>query len=103
MKAAGLNGVETYVPWNLHEPDPGKFDFAGDLDIVAFLKLAQALDMFVIFRPGPYICSEWDWGGLPSWLLQDSFMKVRTNYPGYQNAVRKYFQELLPLIYPFQR
>ena len=103
LKAAGLNGIETYVPWNLHEANPGEFDFAGDLDLVSFLQLAKQLDLFVLLRPGPYICSEWDWGGLPSWLLQDSFMKVRTQYKGYQNAVRNYFQELIPKILPLQR
>ena len=103
LKAAGLNGVETYVPWNLHEPDPGKFDFSGDLDLEAFLQLAQQLNLFVLFRPGPYICSEWDWGGLPSWLMQDPFMRVRTQYSGYTKAVTSYFNVLIPKIIPFQR
>ena len=71
LKSAGLNGVETYVPWNLHESKPGKFDFSGDLDLEHFLSVAKKLDLFVLLRPGPYICSEWDWGGLPYWLLQE--------------------------------
>ena len=71
LKSAGLNGVETYVPWNLHESKPGKFDFSGDLDLEHFLSVAKELDLFVLLRPGPYICSEWDWGGLPYWLLQE--------------------------------
>ena len=71
LKSAGLNGVETYVPWNLHEPRPGQFDFAGDLDVEHFLALAKEVGLFVLLRPGPYICSEWDWGGLPYWLLQE--------------------------------
>ncbi|CAG5098947.1 Oidioi.mRNA.OKI2018_I69.XSR.g16113.t1.cds [Oikopleura dioica] len=98
VKSAGLNGVTTYVPWNLHEPEPGEFHFSGDLDLVHFINVARALDLFVILRPGPYICSELEWGGLPAWLLRDSFMKVRTNYPGYISAVKRYFAELLPLV-----
>lgn len=54
------------MPWNLHEPEPGKFDFTGMLDVSAFLKMAQSLKLHVILRPGPYICSEWDFGGLPA-------------------------------------
>jgi len=55
----------SYMPWNLHEPRPGAFDFTGRLDVHRFLRLAQKLDLYVILRPGPYICSEWDFGGLP--------------------------------------
>ena len=73
----------TYVPWNLHEPYPGQFDFEGDLDVAEFIKLAGELGLYVLFRPGPYICSEWDWGGLPFWLLRDPNMIVRSQYHGY--------------------
>lgn len=71
-RAAGLYCVETYVPWNVHEPAEGHFDFGEDvekgemslfLDLVAFLKMAQDEDLFVILRPGPYICAEWEFGG----------------------------------------
>ena len=73
----------TYVPWNLHEPYPGQFDFEDDLDVAEFIKLAGELGLYVLFRPGPYICSEWDWGGLPFWLLRDPNMVVRSQYHGY--------------------
>lgn len=86
------------MPWNLHEPEPGEFNFSGELDLVHFINMARTLDLFVILRPGPYICSEWEWGGLPAWLLRDSFMKVRTNYPGYISAVKRFFGQLIPLI-----
>ena len=83
MKEAGLNGITTYVPWNLHEPYPGVFDFEDDLDLVEFIHLAAELGLHVLLRPGPYICSEWDWGGLPFWLLRDPSMIVRSNHPSY--------------------
>ena len=102
MKACGLNTIDTYVPWNLHEPIPGKYDFDGDLDLVKFLLLAKRLDFNVILRPGPYICSEWEFGGLPSWLLRDPTMKVRTMHPLYIKAVESYFDKLLPLVKPLQ-
>ncbi|KAK3107498.1 hypothetical protein FSP39_015857 [Pinctada imbricata] len=105
MKACGLNTVETYVPWNLHEAVPGQFDFEGvhdTLHIKKFIELAYEVGLYVILRPGPYICSEWDFGGLPSWLLRDPDMKVRSNYHGYQKAVRNYFSRLIPYIAPLQ-
>ena len=76
------------MPWNLHEKCPGQFDESDNLDFAEYFKIAQDLGLYVICRPGPYICSEWDWGGLPHWLLRDENMKVRTNYPGYQGAVK---------------
>ncbi|CAG0909584.1 unnamed protein product, partial [Cyprideis torosa] len=94
MKACGLNAVETYVPWNLHEPEEGVFDFGQGnrdmsefLDLDAFLSMAKEEDLFVIIRPGPYICTEWDFGGLPSYLLKDPNMEVRSTYPAYLNRV----------------
>lgn len=79
----------SYVPWNLHEPKPGSFKDDGLLDVRKFIKMAGDLGLHVIFRPGPYICSEWDFGGLPSWLLADPDMKVRSNYGGYTAAVER--------------
>ncbi|CAL4082809.1 unnamed protein product, partial [Meganyctiphanes norvegica] len=109
IRAAGFNTVETYVPWNLHEPRQGVYDF-GDLDedmsflldIRTFIQTAQEEDLFVILRPGPYICSEWDFGGLPSWLLRDYTMQVRTYYEGYRTAVTAYFDVLLPKVVDLQ-
>ncbi|XP_033107748.1 beta-galactosidase-1-like protein 2 [Anneissia japonica] len=102
MKACGLNTITTYVPWNMHEEVRGEFEFSGILDIVAFLRLAMELNFYVILRPGPYICAEWDFGGLPSWLLHDPDMKIRSTYPLFVDAVERYFDRLLPLVTPYQ-
>jgi len=102
LKACGFNTVETYVCWNLHEPQPGVFDYSGMLDIVRFLKTAQALGLWAIVRPGPYICSEWDLGGLPPWLLKDPAMRLRCAYPPYLERVKIFFENFLPLIEPLQ-
>ncbi|CAH1119265.1 unnamed protein product [Phaedon cochleariae] len=109
MRAAGLNTVETYVPWNLHEPEPGKYDFGAGgtdmqdfLDIEKFLKIAQEEDLFVILRPGPYICSEYEFGGLPSWLLREKGIRIRTSDEKFMMHVRRYFTTLLTLLSVFQ-
>ncbi|MCL2195969.1 MAG: beta-galactosidase, partial [Oscillospiraceae bacterium] len=102
LKAAGLNTVETYVCWNLHEPQPGKFDFSGMLDIAEFLRIAQELGLWAIVRPGPYICSEWDLGGLPPWLLKDPGMRLRVAYPPYLERVKIFYENFLPQIAPLQ-
>ena len=94
--------METYVPWNLHEETKGNFDFSGMLDLVSFVRLAEKLGLYVIIRPGPYICAEWDWGGLPAWLLRDRHMRVRTMYKPYLNAVDEYFDKLLPMLVDLQ-
>ncbi|GAU87177.1 hypothetical protein RvY_00067 [Ramazzottius varieornatus] len=98
LKAAGCNAVETYVPWNLHEPSPGHFDFEGILDVRRYIEIAAELDLMVIFRPGPYICAEWEFGGMPSWLLADDNMKVRSSYAPYVEASDRFLQELIPRI-----
>ncbi|XP_034023879.1 beta-galactosidase-1-like protein 2 isoform X2 [Thalassophryne amazonica] len=102
LKACGLNTVTTYVPWNLHEPERGVFNFKDQLDLEMYLHLAAKLDLLVILRPGPYICSEWDLGGLPSWLLRDTNMKLRTTYSGFTQAVNSYFDELMKKVVPYQ-
>ncbi|MFN2352681.1 MAG: beta-galactosidase, partial [Kiritimatiellia bacterium] len=100
LKAMGLNTVETYVCWNLHEPRPGRFDFSGQLDLPAYIRLAEELGLMVIVRPGPYICSEWDFGGFPAWLLKDPSMRLRCAYPPYLKAVDRYFDALIPRLTP---
>lgn len=102
LQAMGLDTVETYVAWNLHEPRPGEFDFSGGLDLVAFLRLADSLGLKAIVRPGPYICAEWEGGGLPSWLLADPEMVLRSSYPSYLDAVERFFAALLPQLLPLQ-
>jgi beta-galactosidase len=102
LRAMGLNTVETYVAWNLHEPRPGEFDFSGGLDLVAFLEQAAALGLRAIVRPGPYICAEWEMGGLPAWLLADPGMRLRCMHPPYLAAVDRYLDALLPRLAPLQ-
>ena len=89
MRAMGLNTLCTYVFWNLHEPQQGKFDFSGNLDIAEYIRTAQAEGLYVLVRPGPYICTEWDFGGLPWWLLATD-MKVRSADPRFLRAAALY-------------
>ena len=99
--AMGLNTVCAYLFWNVHEPQPGQFDFTGNADVAAFCRLAQAEGLKVILRPGPYSCAEWDFGGFPYWLLKIPDIKLRTRDPRYLEACRRYLsavgRELAPL------
>ncbi|CAF0888434.1 unnamed protein product [Adineta ricciae] len=99
MKDAGLNTVETFVPWNVHEREVGKYQFDN---LIKFLELVHQNEMFTIIRPSPYIGAEWDFGGLPSWLLSDDEMIVRSNYPGYIKAVERYYDALFPILAKYQ-
>ncbi|WP_226577740.1 glycoside hydrolase family 35 protein [Halobacillus litoralis] len=101
LKALGLNTVETYVPWNLHEPREGKFHFTGMADIEQFIQTADRLGLYVIIRPSPYICAEWEMGGLPSWLLKDKDIVLRSSDPAYLSHIESYYEELLPKFVPF--
>ena len=101
LRACGLNTVSTYCPWNSHEPIEGKFNFEGRFDMGAFLKLCQEMDIKVMLRPGPYICSEWDFGGLPAWLLNVPNMKIRSNNPIYMAKVRAYYKRILKEAEPY--
>ncbi|GAA3445848.1 beta-galactosidase [Planomonospora venezuelensis] len=96
LRAMGLNTVETYVPWNLHEPRPGEMRRLEELD--AFLAEAARADLLAIVRPGPYICAGWDNGGLPSWLTGALGRRVRTRAPGYLARVDRFFDALIPLV-----
>ena len=100
LKAAGFNTVETYVCWNLHEKKPGEFDFSGILDIEKYLEIAQKVGLYAIVRPGPYICAEWDFGGLPAWLLKDKNMQIRCMYPDYLKCIERFYKELLARLVP---
>lgn len=102
LKALGCNTVETYIPWNLHEKEKGKFDFSGMLDIERFVRLAQELGLMVILRPSPYICAEWEFGGLPYWLLKEDGMRLRCMYPPYLEHVKSYYEKLFEVIAPLQ-
>ncbi|MEU3789203.1 glycoside hydrolase family 35 protein [Streptomyces fructofermentans] len=96
----GLNTVETYVPWNLHEPEPGTLVLDGILDLPRYLSLARAEGLHVLLRPGPYICAEWDGGGLPSWLTADPGIRLRTGDPRFTGALDRYLDLLLPPLLP---
>jgi beta-galactosidase len=101
MRAMGLNTLCTYVFWNAHEPQPGKFDFSGNLDVAEYVRTAQSEGLYVLLRPGPYICTEWDFGGLPWWLLATD-MKVRSSDPHFVQAAGRYIvgqvgKQLAPL------
>ena len=100
-RAMGLNTISTYVFWNLHEPRPGVYDFRGRLDIAEFVREAQQEGLYVILRPGPYVCSEWDLGGLPAWLLADPAMKLRSRDESFLRPAAEWMarlgRELAPL------
>lgn len=100
-KAMGLNTICTYVFWNLHEPTPGRFDFRDNLDLAAYLQAAKDAGLKVIIRPGPYICTETDFGGFPSWLLADRRVKVRSRDPKYLGAVERYMMQVGKVIQPY--
>lgn len=102
LKAMGCNTVETYVPWNLHEPQPGNFDFSGRLDLKRFLETAQKAGLYAIVRPSPYICAEWEFGGLPAWLLAEDGLRLRTSDPRYLAHVESYYHELFKILTPLQ-
>ncbi len=96
LKNCGFNAVETYCAWNLHEPQEGTFDFSGRLDVVRFVELAEEVGLYVVLRPGPYICAEWEFGGFPAWLLKDKNFRFRTTDGDFLTYVERYFDRLLP-------
>ncbi|MEU9865367.1 beta-galactosidase family protein [Streptomyces sp. NPDC047971] len=96
LRAMGLNCVETYVPWNLHEPEPGRFGDVGALG--RFLDAVAAAGMWAIVRPGPYICAEWENGGLPHWLTGRLGRRVRTDDAEFLAPVERWFRALLPQV-----
>uniref|UniRef100_A0A8C0H1M1 Galactosidase beta 1 n=1 Tax=Chelonoidis abingdonii TaxID=106734 RepID=A0A8C0H1M1_CHEAB len=101
MKMAGLDAIQTYVPWNYHEFKPGVYDFSGDRDIEYFLQLANEIGLLVILRAGPYICAEWDMGGLPAWLLERESIILRSSDLDYLAAVERWMGVLLPKMKPY--
>lgn len=101
IKLCGFNTVETYTCWNLHEPKKGEFHFEGLLDIQRFIETAQKVGLYVIVRPGPYICAEWDFGGLPAWLLADRNVRLRCNNELYKQHVADWFSVLFAKIRPY--
>ncbi len=100
-KAMGLNTVTTYVFWNIHEPRPGVYDFSGNYDVAEFIREAQQEGLYVILRPGPYACAEWEFGGFPAWLLKDRSTVVRSRDRKFLEPAGRWIsrlgQELAPL------
>jgi beta-galactosidase len=101
-KAMGLNTIGTYVFWNAHEEVKGKYDFSGNNDIAEFVKIAQEEGLWVVMRPSPYACAEWEFGGYPWWLLKDSNLKVRSKDPAFIDAYKKYIGQLAKQLVPLQ-
>jgi len=101
-KAMGLNTVCAYLFWNLHEPQPGQFNWSGGADAAEFCRLAQKEGLFVILRPGPYSCAEWEFGGYPWWLLKNKDIKLRTRDPYYLERCRIYLEQVGKILGPLQ-
>jgi beta-galactosidase len=100
-KAMGLNTIATYVFWDYHEVRPGVFDFhTGNRDLAEFIRIAQEEGLWVILRPGPYVCAEWDFGGFPSYLLKTPAVTVRGNDPRYLAAAERYVRALAKQVRP---
>lgn len=101
-KEAGLNCIETYVFWNAHERSPGKFNFEGDLDLRAFVEMVGDEGMYCILRPGPYICAEWEFGGLPAWLHRIEGIKFREDNPPFLEACARYIGAVMKQVRDLQ-
>lgn len=102
LKALGFNTVETYIPWNYHEPREEHFEFSGEKDIQYFIQLAEELGLYVIIRPSPFICAEWEFGGLPSWLLKYKDMRIRSSDQRFIGKVDRYYAQLFKILKPLQ-
>ncbi len=101
-RAMGLNTVCVYLFWNYHEESYGVFNFSGDKDVASFCSLAHELGLWVILRPGPYSCAEWDFGGLPAYLLRDPHIQLRCSYPGFLRPAQRYLKEVAKQLVPHQ-
>ena len=102
LKAMGCNTVETYIAWNMHERRKGEFTFDGICDVERFVGMAHELGLYVILRPAPYICAEWEFGGLPAWLLKEDGIRLRCSDPRFMAHVLSYYDELIPRLAPLQ-
>lgn len=102
MRDFGLTCVQTYVPWNMHEPEEGVYNFSDNLDLAEFIRLCDEVGLKVLLRPSPYMCGEWDMGGLPWWLLKNADVKIRCLDESYMKYVRRYTkrlcEEFVPLL-----
>ncbi|MBN1897960.1 MAG: beta-galactosidase [Spirochaetes bacterium] len=100
IKQAGCNLVTTYIPWNFHEEEEGKLNWEQDRDLPHFLRLCEKFGMYVIIKPGPYICAEWDFGGFPHWLLEKD-VPLRLPDEKYLKIVKEWYVEVAKIIKPF--
>ncbi|KHN73771.1 Beta-galactosidase-1-like protein [Toxocara canis] len=103
MRAAGLNAIQFYIPWNFHEVYEGISRFDGSRNVTHFLSLAAGNELYALVRIGPYICGEWENGGLPWWLLKYENIRMRTSDVRFLDAVKKWFDVLLPQLKPSLR
>lgn len=101
-KAMGLNTIGTYVFWNIHEPQKGKYDFTGNNDIAKFVKIAAEEGLWVILRPSPYVCAEWEYGGYPYWLQNEKGLVVRSTEQKYLKAYQNYIMAVGKQLAPLQ-
>lgn len=102
LKACGYNCIDVYFPWNYHETAEGQWDFGGERDVTAFLRLAKEAGLYVVARPGPYICSEWDGGGLPAYLFAQDDIRLRDNDPAFLRHTSRWFERIMPLLAAFE-
>jgi beta-galactosidase len=100
-KAMGINTIGTYVFWNVHEPQKGQYDFSGNHDIAAFVKTAQEEGLWVVLRPSPYVCAEWEFGGYPYWLQKEKGLVLRSTEPQYLEAYKNYIRQVGKQLAPF--
>ena len=101
-RAMGLNAVCVYLFWNYHEWEEGKFDWRGQADVAEFCRIAQEEGLWVLLRPGPYSCAEWEMGGLPWWLLQREGIALRTTDPKFLEPAERYLREVGRVLAPLQ-
>ena len=102
MHAMGLNTVCAYLFWNFHEFKKGSYNWKGQADVAEFCKIAQEEGLWVVLRPGPYACAEWDGGGIPWWLLKNPNIKLRTQDPEFLKAATEWFKEVGRVLGPMQ-
>jgi len=102
IRAMGMNAISIYMFWNVHEPYQGNYNFCGEADIAEFIRLAQEEGLWVMLRPSPYVCAEWEFGGYPWWLLKEDSLKVRSKDPRFIRAYRNYVMELGKYLAPLQ-
>ena len=102
VKGMGFNAISVYIMWNFHELEKGKFEYEnGDKNLRGFLDLAKKMGLMVLLRPGPYVCAEWDFGGLPARLLSIKGLEIRANNKLFLDEVKEYFASLIPIINDF--